>query len=418
MHHTNYDFSNFQNVDTDYLFPDETLIRSNRFQTFTSQEIKLYTGQVDYELPIDKSSQFEAGGKVSNINSKSILNQFTFNNGVREEDIENSDTFLYDEINYAAYASYSKDWDKWSLKLGLRSEFTDIKGNSLSSNQVNDNDYLKFFPSFYLVNKINENNEVYFNYNKRIHRPRYTQLNPFRFFLNDNAYLTGDPNLKPQIDDVFTLGYTLNGTYTFELYYRYEYDAALEIIFQDNDENLLKYINTNIERSVSYGFDFTTYKALTNNWSIYALSSIFYYDNQFFALETNNVLENIDKWSVYAQMINYFSFLKDKSLTADISFLYISPLADGASIVSDRFGFDINLRKTFWNNRASLSVGVSDIFNTQNFNQTIKYLNQDIFIDSRLENRLLTLGFNYKFGNFRLRNNKREINLNERDRID
>jgi hypothetical protein len=417
LHNTYYDFSNFQNVDTDYLFPDESLIRSNRFQTFTSQEIKLNTGQIDYELPTSESSQFESGIKISNINSKSILNQFTFENGIKEDDLENSDTFFYDETNYAAYLSFSKDWEALSLKLGLRTEYTDIKGNSISSNQLNDNDYLKFFPSFYLVSRINENNEIYFNYNKRIHRPRYSQLNPFRYFLNDNTYKTGNPNLKPQIDDILTLGYTLKGTYTFELYYRHENNAALEIIFQDNDENLIKYINTNIDRSISYGFDFTTYTSLTNNWNIYLLSSIFYYDNQFVALESNNEIENINRWSLYSQMVNYFSFLKDKSLTSDVSLLYISSIADGALTVSDRFGFNINLRKTFWNNKASLSMGVNDIFNTLNFNQTTKYLNQDILFKSRFENRLFTIGFNYKFGNFKLETNKKEIELIERDRL-
>ncbi len=418
LHHTNYDFSSFQNVDTDYFLPNEVdEFRNNRFQTFSSQKIKLYTGQIDYELTIDDSAQFEAGGKVSNINSESILNQFTFNNGIREEDLENSDTFLYDETNYALYSSFSKDWDTWSLKLGLRTEYTDIKGNSLSTNQINNNDYIKFFPSFYVTNKINENNEIYFNYNKRIYRPRYAQLNPFKYFLNDNAFVTGDPNLLPQIDDTFILGYTFKQDYTFELYYRYEKDPALQIVFQDNNDNLLKYLNTNIDRSISYGLDFTTYTSITNDWNLYVLSSLFYYDNQFFALETNNELETIGQWSFYTQMVNYFSFLKDESLIADVSLLYISPIADGPSIISNRFGLDVNLRKTLWDNKASVSIGVLDIFNTQNFTQSTNYLNQDIKLDSRIENRLFTLGFDYKFGNFKLNNNRKEIELNERYRL-
>ncbi|MDD7885807.1 outer membrane beta-barrel protein [Flavivirga sp. 57AJ16] len=416
-HHTNYDFSSFQNVDTDYRFPDNALIRSNRFQTFSSQVIKLYTSQVDYELPINSTAQFEAGSKVSNINSKNVLNQFIFENDIKIEDLQNSDTFLYDETNYAAYISYSKNWDHWSFKSGVRGEYTDIKGNSLSANQKSNNNYLKLFPSFYLLHRLNKKNELYFNYNRRIHRPRYSQLNPFKYFLNDNAYVTGDPNLKPQIDDIFTFGYTLNNTYTLELYYRNENNPTLEIVFQDNDAAVLKYINTNIDRSISYGLDFTTYTKLTDHWSLYVLSSLFYYDNQFFALESNNEITTNDKWSLYGQIINYFSFLKDKSLTADLSFLYISPLAEGPSIISNRSGLDINLRKTFWNNRASLSIGVKDIFNTQNFTQTTKYLNQDVFLNSRMENRLLTFGFNYKFGNFRLNTNKKEIDLQERDRL-
>ncbi|WP_396601108.1 TonB-dependent receptor domain-containing protein [Algibacter sp. R77976] len=417
-HYTNYDFSSFQNVDTDYLFPDRSLIRNNRFQTFSSQEIKLYTGQLDYELPVGDSGLFEAGFKISNINSESILNQFNFENGESEQDFENSDTFLYDETNYAVYYSYSQDWDSWSLKLGLRTELTNIKGNSLSTNTKNDKKYGKFFPSLHVLNRLNDNNEIYFNYNRRIYRPRYSELNPFKYFLNDNSYLTGDPNLQPQIDDVFTLGYTFNQKYTFEAYYRYESDPTIEILFQDNDENILKYINTNIDRSISYGLDFTTYTSIINNWDLYVLSSYFYYDNQFFAIESDNALFTTKQWSLYGQIINYFSFLKDKSLTADVSYLYISSLVDGPSNLSERSSLDISLRKTLWNNRASISVGVVDVFNTLNFTQTTKYLNQDVLLNSRIENRLITFGFNYKFGNFRLTNNKKEIDLKERDRLE
>ena len=92
----------------------------------------------------------------------------------------------------------------------MRTELTDIKGNSISSNTINDTNYEKFFPSLHLLHTINDKNDIYFNYNKRIYRPRYSQLNPFKYFLNDNTYMTGDPNLQPQIDDVFTLGYTFN----------------------------------------------------------------------------------------------------------------------------------------------------------------------------------------------------------------
>ncbi|TGV03970.1 TonB-dependent receptor domain-containing protein [Flavivirga rizhaonensis] len=416
-HHTNYDFSSFQNVDTDYRFPDNTLIRSNRFQTFSSQKIKLYTGQIDYELPINDSAKFETGGKVSNINSESILNQFIYVNDEKIEDLQNSDTFLYDETNYATYISYSKDWANWSFKLGMRGEYTDIKGNSTSTNQINNNDYLKFFPSFYLLHKLNDNDQLYFNYNKRIYRPRYNELNPFKYFLNDNAYINGDPNLKPQIDDIFTLGYTFNKNYTFELYYRYENNPTVQITFQDNEKNKLTYRNTNINRSVSYGLDFTTYTKILSRWNLYVASSIFYYDEQFFALESNNELLTNNKWSIYSQIANYFSFLKDKSLTIDISFLCISPTVSGPTDVSIRSGLNLNVKKTIWNNRASVNLGITDIFNTLNFTSNTQYLNQDVFFKSKTENRLITFGFNYKFGNFKLSTNEKNIKLKERDRL-
>jgi outer membrane receptor protein involved in Fe transport len=417
-HHTNYDFSSYQDVNTGYFLPsNEVPFRENKFQTFASQEIKLYTGQLDYELPIGATASFEIGGKVSNISSESIINQFDFINGVKTEDLENSDTFLYDEMNYAAYTSFSKDWERWSVKLGLRTEYTDITGNSLSTNTQNDSDYIKYFPSFYLMHQFNDNNQLYVSYNKRIYRPRYSDLNPFKYFLNDNTYKTGDPNLKPEIDDVYILGYTFNKNYTFEAYYRYEDDPTLEITFQDNDNNIIKYINTNIDSNISYGLDFTTYTPVMNRWNIYVLSSVFFYENQFFALESNNELLKNEKWSLYAQVVNYFSFLKDKSLTADVSYLYQTSTVFGPTNVSAYHGLDINFRKTFWNNNASISIGCNDVFNTQNFTTSTKYSNQDVFVNSQLETRLFTFGFNYNFGNTHLKNNEKQIELEERDRL-
>ncbi|MDN3667173.1 outer membrane beta-barrel protein [Algibacter miyuki] len=418
VHHTNYDFSSNQDVNTTYLFPDESLIRNNRFQSFTGQNIELYTGQIDYELPISDSEFLEAGVKASFINSESLLDRYVYDSGNREEDLENSDVFLYDETNLAIYGSYSKDWNRWSLKTGVRVEHTNIKGNSLSTNETNKSDYIKLFPTFHLLHVINENNEVYASYNKRISRPRYEQLNPFKLYLSDNSYTTGDPNLKPEIDDNFILGYTLKGKYTFEVYYRNEKNPSTEIWFQDNDSKLLKNINTNLDKGVSYGLDFMTYTPVISNWNVYALSSLFYYENHFSALESNNALYTTDKWSLYLQIVNYFSFLKDRSLTADVMLNYISPIVDGPREISNRTGLDINFRKTFWDNRASLSVGVSDIFNTQNFTQTTKYLNQDILLNSKMENRLFTVGFNYKFGNFRLTNNQKDKEVEEQLRLE
>ncbi|WNH10262.1 outer membrane beta-barrel protein [Thalassobellus suaedae] len=418
LHHTNYDFSNFQDVNTGYFLPNaDASFRDNRFQTFSSQKIKIYTSQIDYELPIDDSSLFEAGVKISNIDSESILNQFAFKNAVKTKDLKNSDTFLYDETIYAGYLSYAKDLKSWSLKSGLRVEYTNILGNSLSTNEISKNDYLKFFPSIYLSKKIKDGNELYFNYNKRIYRPSYAQLNPFRYFFNDNTFLSGDPNLVPQIDDQLTIGYLFKEDYNLEFYYRNESNPILLVVFQDNNNNLIKYANTNIDRSISYGIDFSVNKKLYNNWYISAASSLFYYDNQFTGFKDDDIVFTSSKWTSYMQFTNYFSFLKDKSLNIDLSYIYISPWAEGPSVVSTRSSLDLSIRKSFWDNKASLSIGVEDTFNGYNFTETSKYLNQDIVINSRKENRLFVIGFNYKFGNYRLSNSKKETNIEERNRI-
>ncbi|WP_027136469.1 outer membrane beta-barrel family protein [Gaetbulibacter saemankumensis] len=418
LHHTNYDDTNFQDVYTDYFLPDNNNpFNTNNFQTHSRQYIKLYTGQLDYELPTSETDLFEAGIKISSINSDNLLTQYTIENEVMIQDFGNTDTFLYDEMNYAGYLSYSKDWSKWNLKAGLRTEYTSLKGVSVSLNTENKKDYVKFFPSIHILKRFDSDDEIYFNYNRRIFRPRYSQLNPFRYYFNDNSFMTGDPKLKPQIDDVFTLGYTIDQKYTFEVYYRQEYDTALQIVFQDNEDRLIKYVNTNIDNSISYGLDFTTYTSITKNWDFYCFSSVFFYQNNFFALASNNELTSTNQWSYYGQFANYFSILKDKSLIADLSLSYISPVNDGPKLGSERMGVDINFKKTFFEDRASLNIGVTDIFNTQNFSETTKYLNQDIYSKSYIENRLFVIGFNYNFGNSKLTTNEKSIESEERERL-
>ncbi|MEJ2112250.1 MAG: outer membrane beta-barrel family protein [Flavobacteriaceae bacterium] len=417
-HHTNFDFTSNQNVDTEYFWPDNILIRNSMFQTLSNQEIKLYTGQIDYELPFNETKLFQTGAKITDINSKNVLEQYNFQNGQSTIDTQSFDEFLYDETIYASYLSYGSDFENWNFKLGLRAEYTDIKSNSISTNTLNDNDYFKLFPSFHILKELSEESEMYFNYNKRIQRPRYRELNPFKYYLNEYIYVEGDPELKPQIDDVLTLGYTFKNDFTFEAYYRYERNETVELTIQNNENNELQYAYTNLDHAITYGLDFTCYTELLKDWNLYALASVFYYDNKFHSQENSDDLLNNDKWSFYTQRINYFTFLKDKSLTADLTFLFISPIAEGPVDVSSRSSLDINLRKTFWNKRASLSFGFTDIFDTLNFDQTIRYQNQDIYANWYLENRMFTFGFNYKFGNFRLDSNKKDIDLNERDRLE
>ncbi|GAL65011.1 putative TonB-dependent receptor [Algibacter lectus] len=45
VHHTNFNFDSDQVVNTEYLFPDKSLIRNNAFESLSSQDIRLYTGR-------------------------------------------------------------------------------------------------------------------------------------------------------------------------------------------------------------------------------------------------------------------------------------------------------------------------------------------------------------------------------------
>ncbi len=417
-HHTNYDYDRFQDVFTVYRTDNNAFLRSNSFNTTSNQEIKIYSGQVGLELHIKENGAFEIGFKASNIDSKSDINQLLTNSNTETLDLTNSGIFNYKEDNIAGYISLSKEWKKWNLSLGLRTEYTVGEGVLESDlNDTNKFDYLKWFPNFNLTRIFNENNSLGILYSKRIVRPTYSDLNPFQFFLNDNAYVTGNPNLLPSISELIALSYTLKNTYTFELYYRKSENPFAELSFQDNTNNQIKYIASNLKQNIDFGFDFSTYTPITDGWTTYALTSVFKDEAEFVDIENNNSIETNGQWSLYGNWINYFTFLKDQSLSADLSLLYISPIIDGGGEVSSRAQVDLGLKKTFNKGKWTVSLRASDIFLTSDFTVENKYNNQDNKYYAKFDNQWVRLGLRYKFGNTKLQTNENTKELEERDRI-
>ena len=417
-HHTNYNYERSQAVNTDYINQNNAFIRNNSFIANSNQEVKIYSGQTDVKIPLKVNGAFEFGFKVSNIDSKSDIDQILTNSNTEILDLTNSGIFNYKEDNIAGYISLNKEWKKWDLSLGLRTEYTEGQGDLESVlAETNNFDYVKWFPTFNLTRKFNENNSLGISYRKRIERPTYSSLNPFQFYLNDNAFVTGNPNLLPSITELGTLTYTLNNTFTFEFYYRTSENPFSELSFQDNNSKQIKYVASNLKQNIDYGFDFSAYTPISSGWTTYALTSIFKDEAEFFDIENNNSLETNEQWSFYANWINYFSFLKNRSLSADISFLYISPIIDGSAEVTTRAQLDFGIKKSFNKGKWILSMRASDLLQTSDFTVSNNYNNQNNQNYAKFDNQWVRIGLRYKFGNTKLQTNESIKELEERDRL-
>jgi hypothetical protein len=117
-------------------------------------------------------------------------------------------------------------------------------------------------------------------------------------------------------------------------------------------------------------------------------------------------------------MYSNFNLNTDRTLTADLNVLYISNFITGGYDYKNQFNASISVRKSFWNKRASITVGVDDIFDTNTFPVTTNYYNQDNSYFARAETRLFRLGFRYNFGNARLNDNNRNSSSAESNRLD
>ncbi|MDT0647268.1 outer membrane beta-barrel family protein [Zunongwangia sp. F260] len=414
-HFTAYDQDRAQSVNSDYFDAAGNFIQNINFDTDAAQEIEIFTAQADFSSALGEAS-FESGLKLSSINSESAIDYF--NAATLQPLYDNlSDEFIYDEKVYAVYASIQRDWENWSFKGGLRGEYTDLEGNSLSMNQVNTQEYFELFPTAYLQYQVSQNHSFTLDYSRRISRPDYNSLNPFRYFLNENDFNAGNPNLRASISNNFNLNYSLKNQYFFDLYYR-DYGRSPEVLsFQDNASQNLRRVSVNLLGSVSYGIDILHGRSITNFWYAQAYTSVFHDENTFVAIESDNqeVTNEVDGF--FGQLYNSFTLSKDGTFSGTLTGVYISDFLSGSYQLEPMAMLSVGLRKSLWNNRAVLTLNIEDILNKTNTRLTSRYLNQDNSYLAQEETQYVRIGFKYNFGNFRLSDNERSIEAAERDRL-
>ena len=415
INYIDYTDNQTQSVNTRYFSAQNTLLNTNAFNTIPTQNSQIYTGQLDYVGSLSSFS-ITSGVKYSGINSSS-KQEFSIANGSINQDAILNDNFDYNEDIYALYFSFEKEWEKWSLKAGLRGEYTDANGNSRTLGVVNTQEYLELFPTFYILNNPSDNHSFGFDYSRRIDRPRFQSLNPYRYFLNENNFLEGDPNIQPAIGNKVKFSYTYKNKLTFNLYYDHIENAIARLPFQNNQDLTLRGLNTNLNFERQYSLDII-YSEFVTNWmwmSIY--SSFFNMKNEFKALEdTSNVQQEIN--SMLLQTQNYFILDSSGTFTSTVTLDFLSNYLLGSYTYDNpQFAVNFDLQKTFLDGRLALTFSSEDIFNTKNIRTTSQYRNQNNSFLAMPEFQTIRVGVRYKFGNFKLNDNSRSTNATEENRL-
>lgn len=415
VNYIRYDKDQDQDLNTTYFYGNGDEIRNNIIMTRAMQNSDIYTGQVDITTNMG-SLPVETGIKYAGITSNSALD--FYNNTFALQVDELSDALDYDENIYAAYFSTSKDLGKWSLKAGLRGEYTDITGISAQNGLVNDQDYFQLFPTFYAMRSIGEESSISLEYNRRIERPRFQSLNPFQYYINENNVKEGNPALIPGIANKVLFNYSYKGALFFDLYWDRVDHSPSVLSFQDNQKQLLRTVNDNLDYTQQFSLDITYANFVTNWYYLYGYLSGFYMENQIYARESAAETYTIDTFSAFLNVGNYFYFGGDGTFSGNVNTYFLPNILAGSyKYENPQFGLDLGLRKTFMNNKISVSINAEDILRTMNIPMQSQYLNQDNGFYAISETRRITFGVRYNFGNFRLNDNNRAINADEETRL-
>ena len=377
-------------------------VSAERVQTIEDQERILL--QTDFTLPIGEHSRFEAGynGRFSK-NTTDYSLEFA-DNDVFVLDTDVSNTLIYNEDVNAIYSQYgNKLKDKFSFLLGLRMESTRITIQQLSSNEYNNNNYVGLFPTINLGYEFSETQSLTLGYNRRISRPRSWFLNPFPSRTSATNLFQGNPNLNPSYSNGFDIGYlnkfdvlTLNTS----LYYNHATDVFTFVSEDTGEEILLDGQNVpvirrgpiNLAENDRYGFEFTLTYNPSKKWNLNANFNFF-----------QSVIRGSYRGLSYdAENLNWFIRLNNKyTLPGAVEWQtrlnYEGPRIDAVNKREARFSTNMAFSKDLFNEKASLSLSINDLFNTQrrNLESTTPTFYSDSYFRWRV--RSYTLSFTYRF---------------------
>ncbi|MDE5429447.1 TonB-dependent receptor domain-containing protein [Elizabethkingia meningoseptica] len=380
--------------------------------TFANQlnNYHIYSGQADLEKNFSKIKT-EFGLKYTKIKNNSELNFFNILNGQNIPDTDRSNDFFYDEENYAAYASASyKINEKWNAKAGLRYEYTHLKGYSPNEDVTSESNYGKLFPTAYISYKPNDNHEFSFNYSKRISRPYFKNLNPFKYYTSRFEYSTGNPYLKPSFTDNIELGYVLKGNFSVTLYYNYNKDNSDRIQMINGDtkySTILNFYNEN-QGGINISYSYNKLKWLE--------SSIFI--NGFYAKSKSFIPDAISEagYGGSLNMDNNFFLNKSKTLSFIVGLWGDLPQRRGNTYFNGNFSMYSGMKISLMDRNLLINLNVNDLFNTSRLKGIEYYQDFNSNFYRKEITRTINLSVTYKFGNSKVRGATRQIKFEEQKR--
>ncbi|WP_169513387.1 outer membrane beta-barrel family protein [Flexithrix dorotheae] len=185
---------------------------TNRFKNENKSNNKELTFQVDYVNPVNDKSIIEFGAK--NI-LRMVNSDYTYFTSEGPDDPyqpsldeQFTNIFNYEQNITAGYFSLTQSLGKdYSLKAGLRYEYTTISANFSNEETVEIPSYGTLVPSINFSKKLKQGNMIKLAYNRRIQRPSLEFLNPNVNATNPKNITQGNPNLNPEFTDNFEASY-------------------------------------------------------------------------------------------------------------------------------------------------------------------------------------------------------------------
>ena len=356
------------------------------------------TLQSDYTDPLlNGNAKLEAGVKTIIHGSRSYLD---FQDGLAQGfvvDTNASYNYSYNDNTYAAYTSFNEQLGKFSYQAGLRYERYTYQGHLLDENKSFGYDMNGFYPSVYLTEKFDEDNDLHLNFSRRVNRPQWWQITPQTNYSNPQNPQVGNPDIRPERTNLVELAYNTqlsNVGVNTTLYLKNTLDPMMAYNKPlSNDTLLSTYENGNF--SNTYGAEVIVRVPIVKWWNATTNFNLYQTD-----INADNLSQGLSNsgFSWFAKVNSDMKLFNLYSLQLTGNYNAGSVIAQGKVLSSG--GMDAAIKRDFLkHNSATLVLSLSDVFNTQR-SRVDTYSEGSFYQDAinKPETRVLKLSFTYSFG--------------------
>jgi ferric enterobactin receptor len=420
------EFKNNSDYNTNYYTYKGGAYTSDELQKIQGDgKMRNLTIQTDYVKPFNATTKLEAGLRAGLRHSENNNYNYLYSDAASEYLLvpNVSSNYESNENVYAAYATFSSGIHNFSYKLGLRAESSNYDGKLTQNQNKFSNSYpVSLFPTLFLSQKLQHNQELQLSYNRRINRPNFFQLIPFADSTDRLNITKGNPNLVPEFTQSLELSYlkTFASSHTLLVsgYYKYTDHLITSYTEQATDETTgsTALINTYINANSSYttGAEITLQDILTKWWDISTNLNLY---NSKINTSGTTVVQQDALWSLFGKFNSNFKLPAafDVQLTATYQSKTNLPVnqqkqfgggppdmqaqSSSQGYIRPFYGVDIAIKKSFLKSKAaSVTLSVSDIFRSR---KTDQYSSSAYFIQNynRLRDpQMVKLNFAYRFG--------------------
>ncbi|WP_158829287.1 outer membrane beta-barrel family protein [Mucilaginibacter lacusdianchii] len=396
-------FTNKPEIKNDFISESDNNYATVRNNSFSKYNI--WSFQSDLTLPY-KRVTIETGIKFTNFNNSADVEYYNYIHESFLLDKTRSNAFNYTENNLASYISTESELSKkWTVKAGLRYEYTFMDGYSPTLDQRNKRSYGALFPTTYLIYKANGNDVFSLNYSRRINRPGLNFLNPFAFYSNIYSYSVGNPLLLPSYSNNIELSYLYKGMFSFTVFTQHTSDLFSSITTVNGPSVISRVENYLSQDNLGAYASFN--RALFKWWDNSITAS-------FSFVSSKSTIENISTQNGTSASFNVNNnFKATPKLSFYLNYSQTLPSTGGNVYTYGQSNLTAGARLKLLNNNliisSSILKGTASTYDIRfsDFVQTIK---------TDYDYKTFNLGLTYLFGRSKVSGNNKNISFEEKKR--